>query len=148
MSDTNTEFPRGVEVSAVAIIKNTEGKILLCTSKKDSNKWVLPGGHIEPGEKILDAAVREAKEETNLDTTAVAIVDFGEIINPPHFHRTCHFIYFDCLLLAKTEDASMQEEELTDSRWVTPEEALSMDLATGYEKDIQGYIRYLSAQPE
>lgn len=34
--------------------------------KKDWKGYTLPGGHIEPGESIVDAVVREMKEETGL----------------------------------------------------------------------------------
>ncbi len=42
--------------------------------------WSLPGGKIEPGEKAAAAAVREIKEETNLDVELAGLLDLHEII--------------------------------------------------------------------
>lgn len=61
-------------ISTVAIIlENLEGKVLLQLreDKPDvpfANYWTLPGGKVEIGETPLQAAVRELKEETDLDT--------------------------------------------------------------------------------
>lgn len=51
---------------AVAIIVNSEGQILL-QSRADRDKWGLPGGCQELGERFQDTVLREVKEETNLD---------------------------------------------------------------------------------
>ncbi len=51
---------------AAAIIVNKEGKILL-QSRADRDKWGLPGGCQELGERFQDTIIREIKEETNLD---------------------------------------------------------------------------------
>ena len=51
---------------AAAIIVNSEGQILL-QSRADRDKWGLPGGCQELGERFQDTVLREAKEETNLD---------------------------------------------------------------------------------
>lgn len=51
---------------AAAIIVNSEGQILL-QSRADRDKWGLPGGYQELGERFQDTVLREVKEETNLD---------------------------------------------------------------------------------
>ncbi len=51
---------------AAAIIVNKKGQILL-QSRADNNKWGLPGGCQELGERFEETIIREVKEETNLD---------------------------------------------------------------------------------
>ena len=51
---------------AAAIIVNEKGEILL-QSRADRDKWGLPGGCQELGERFEDTIIREVKEETNLD---------------------------------------------------------------------------------
>ena len=51
---------------AAAIILNDKNQILL-QSRADRNKWGLPGGCQELGEKFSDTIIREVKEETNYD---------------------------------------------------------------------------------
>ena len=51
---------------AAAIIVNEKGQILL-QSRADRDKWGLPGGCQELGERFQDTVIREIKEETNLD---------------------------------------------------------------------------------
>lgn len=51
---------------AAAVIVNDQGQILL-QSRADRDKWGLPGGCQELGERFQDTIIREVKEETNLD---------------------------------------------------------------------------------
>jgi len=48
------------------IIINPEKKVLL-QKRADVGLWGIPSGHVEPGETVADAAVREVLEETGLD---------------------------------------------------------------------------------
>ena len=54
-----------VMAAAGAFIINDKGQILL-QQRTDNNKWGLPGGALEPGEKVEETAKREALEETGL----------------------------------------------------------------------------------
>lgn len=51
---------------AAVIIKNKQGQILM-QRRADNDKWGLPGGCQEVGESFEEVAIREVKEETNLD---------------------------------------------------------------------------------
>ncbi|MBQ4263268.1 MAG: NUDIX domain-containing protein [Bacilli bacterium] len=53
---------------AAAIIVNNNGEILM-QSRADNDRWGLPGGCQELGERFEDTVIREVKEETNLDIT-------------------------------------------------------------------------------
>lgn len=138
------EFTRGIEVINGLIIRNNQGEILLATGKKWSNKWVVTGGHVEAGETILESAEREGREETGLKLKAIGILNFGEMINPEHFHRPVHFIYFNCLLDALSDEVKLLDRELTEYCWVTPEKALSLDCNPSTHEAVKSYIDYLS----
>ena len=53
----------------VGIIVEKDGKVLLLKRKNvhGAGSWSTPGGHLDYGEKPEDCAVRETKEETNID---------------------------------------------------------------------------------
>ena len=55
----------------IAVIDN--GKILL-TKREDFEVWCLPGGGVEDGESLAEAAIREAKEETGVDVELTGLV--------------------------------------------------------------------------
>ncbi|GER91348.1 DNA mismatch repair protein MutT [Dictyobacter vulcani] len=56
--------PRHI-ISAAAIVLNEDNKILLI--KGPRRGWEMPGGQVEEGESLKDAARREVKEETGID---------------------------------------------------------------------------------
>ncbi len=58
---------------AVNVAVIDEGKILL-TKREDFETWILPGGGVEAGESLAQAAIRETKEETGLDVELTRLV--------------------------------------------------------------------------
>lgn len=51
-----------------------EVRFLLVTARLQPHLWVLPKGHIEPGETPEQAAVREVKEEAGVDASVMAAI--------------------------------------------------------------------------
>ncbi len=103
----------------------------------------MPGGHIEPGERIKDALLREAEEEVGLNLEPIGIIYFGELIGSKDFHRPAHFIYFDlwCKLM-DNQEIKLDGKELNEYILVLPEEGLKMDLGESYKETIEEYVKY------
>lgn len=55
-----------LKAGVAVIILNNENQVLL-QKRSDVGLWGIPSGHIEIGETVSQAAIREVKEETNLD---------------------------------------------------------------------------------
>jgi len=110
------------EPTVGALIFNCEGKLFLMQSHKWKGKYVLPGGHIELGERMLDALKREVKEETNLDIHDVEFVCFQEFVYDDRFWQHRHFIFFDYACKTDSTDVRLNSEAQSYV-WVTLEEA-------------------------
>ena len=59
-----------VELTVLCLIRDGDRYLLQDRAKGDWTGYTLPGGHVEPGESIVDAVVREMKEETGLDVSS------------------------------------------------------------------------------
>ncbi len=62
-----------VRAGTAVIVLDERGRILL-EKRSDSGLWGLPGGRIEPGESLIEAALREVREETGLTVEIVGLV--------------------------------------------------------------------------
>ncbi len=54
------------ELTVLCLIRRGEEILLQNRTKADWRGYALPGGHVEPGESIVDAVIREMQEETGL----------------------------------------------------------------------------------
>ena len=90
--------------------------------------WVLPKGHVEPGEAVKDAAVREACEESGLQV--IPGERLGDVTYVYSWHdrpglppvRIFKRVYF-YLMEAGGGDLSAHDAEIAEAIWVDLEEA-------------------------
>ncbi len=112
-------------VGVGVLILNDYNQILLGkrhkNQKKDDSKlrgerhWTMPGGKIDFREKMHDAAIREVKEETNLD---IKIKDLELIALNEDMLENVHFLTVG--FLAKKwsgEVCTMEPEQITEWQW-------------------------------
>ncbi|EKN42356.1 MutT/nudix family protein, partial [Clostridium botulinum CFSAN001627] len=58
----------------VAIVIFNDKKQVLLQKRSDVCLWGIPSGHVEPGETVTNAAIREVLEETGLDVEVVRFI--------------------------------------------------------------------------
>ena len=131
------------EPTVGVFIFNKANEMLLLVSHKFPGKYVVPGGHVELGERIEETAVREAQEETGLDIYGLKFIYFQQCIYDPSFWKKRHFIFFDYLCRTDSLDVRLNDEA-EEYVWVKLESALNLPLdeytRTSVEKIIAGNL--------
>jgi 8-oxo-dGTP diphosphatase len=98
-------------MGAAAAIFDIDGDVLLVRHTYGPLNWELPGGASEPGESIVETALRELEEETGCEAE-------GESLTGVYYdgeHDAHHFV-FRCRI-ADSGSPSPQSEEIDDCRY-------------------------------
>ena len=57
-----------------AVVTDAAGRVLLRQQRQGHRLWGLPGGRVRPGESPVQAAIRDVREETGMETDIVDLV--------------------------------------------------------------------------
>ncbi len=98
------------------ILKDNKVLMMLRQNKFDTNLYSLPGGCLEHGETVIDGAVREIKEETDLNVKPedLKVVSAMHRITPWDWHST-EFVLV-CSRFSGTEQI-MEPDKCSDLNW-------------------------------
>lgn len=124
------EYPASPLVGVGAIIIE-EGRVVLVKRGHPplQGEWSIPGGVLEVGEMLRDAAVREAREETGLTVETQDLLGvFDRVLQDASGQTMYHYVLIDFLcrrVSGELKGASDAEE----ARWFTREQAAEVPLA-------------------
>lgn len=125
----------GVVLAVSAVITDDGGRVLLVLrgTEPEKGRWSVPGGSVEPGETLAEAAAREAFEETGLRVSVGR--ELWCVTIPAGDGRVFEVHDFAATVtggeLAPGDDAD-------DARWVTPAELDQLPLTTNLADYLRG----------
>ena len=123
--------PETPKIMVDVVVPSEEGRILLIRRGTDPYEgyWALPGGFVEVGETLEEAAVREAEEETGLEVEIVRLVGvYSDPDRDPRGHNV------SCAYLARTQGGELSAA--TDAAEAAFLDPSTVDLAFDHEKII------------
>lgn len=135
---------RGPKI-AVAAVAVKDGRVVLVKRKypPSAGKWSIPGGHVELGERLEDAVLRELKEETGLTGRVVGFLKPVEYIEVEGGEVRYHFV----ILVYKVDivgDAEPRAGDDAEEAVAVPlEKALEMDLTKTTREVLAGLLSQL-----
>ncbi|MEU4821831.1 NUDIX domain-containing protein [Actinomadura sp. NPDC023710] len=120
-------------------VENDRGDILMIR-RTDNDNWALPGGAIDLGESVTQAAIRETKEETGIDVEIAKLV--GIYSDPKHvIHYTSNGEVrqeFTILLKGRVVGGDLRtSNESAEVRWMTYREVEHKRLDDSMRKRIK-----------
>lgn len=119
-----------VELTVLCLIHKDDSYLLQDRIKDDWKGYTLPGGHIEPGESIVDAVIREMREET------------GFTIKNPHLCGVKQFPIEGGRYIVFLFETDRFEGELADSdegkmHWIKASDLSNVNLVNDFDDLIE-----------
>ncbi|HTT21823.1 MAG TPA: NUDIX hydrolase [Candidatus Sulfotelmatobacter sp.] len=139
----NREFPEHPLIGVGSIIIEGDRVVLVKRAHPPiQGQWSIPGGVLEVGEMVREAAAREAREETGLVVEPGELLGvFDRILRDPEHRVQYHYVLID-FLCRKVGGELFAASDATEARWFTRAELLALELAedtleviqTGFKK--------------
>lgn len=129
--------------SAIVVRRRTRGGTFLLIHHRKLDRWLQPGGHVDPEDaNVLETALREAREETGatdiepVPGEGILGVDVHPIParhgKPGHIHYDAQYLFF-----SDAEAGRGQPEEVRGVAWFTLEEALAAGVDGSLERALR-----------
>jgi 8-oxo-dGTP diphosphatase len=139
------EFPEVPLVGVGAIIIEENRVVLVKRAHPPLQaQWSIPGGVLEVGELVREAAVREAREETGLIVEPGELLGvYDRVLRDPEQRVQYHYVLID-FLCRRVGGELFAASDAAEVRWLTREELPALNLAADTQDVIEKGFRKLS----
>ena len=116
--------PLPAPVPCVGVVCLREDEVLLIRrgTPPRQGEWSLPGGRIEPGERAVDAALRELREETGVEAEITGLLDVVDGIFP---EAGRHYVLIDYAARWRSGEP-VAGDDAVEARFVTLDQARTL----------------------
>lgn len=120
-------------VLAASIAVWRGGDVLLVQRSKPPlvGVWSLPGGHVEFGERVADAALRELVEETGVEADIVDLIDIVDVIRNDETGNPAYHFALAAFCGRYVSGDAVAGDDAVAVMWTTPDRLDSLELTTG-----------------
>jgi 8-oxo-dGTP diphosphatase len=141
----SSQYPERPVVAVGVLLLDGERVLLVQRATPPSvGRWTVPGGKVELGETLEEAAARELREETGLDCTLGPVVEvLDRVLRDAAGRVEFHYVILD-LVGTAPRGTLTAGSDCADARWVPFDELSRYDLTDGLAKVI---ARALSQAP-
>lgn len=130
-------------VTAAGVVENDNGEILLV--KTYHGGWVFPGGQVDIVENIIDAVIREIKEESGIIVTVQKLfaVSSNTAINKGYngVEKVPTKVMFDFICYFVDGNLSISDEN-SESCWVKKDKVLDFIASPAIRQRFQAFLDY------
>lgn len=130
-------------VAVGGIVEDEQGNILLV--KTHHGGWVFPGGQVEVGENLMDALIREIKEESGIDVAVSKLIGVYSNTGIHKFYDGVTDVPTKLMLdyICKPVGGELAiSDETSDSRWVAKEKVLDLVTALAIRTRYKAYLEF------
>lgn len=136
------EYP-GRPILAVGTIVVRNGCVLLARRGKppSQGKWSVPGGAVDVGESLEDAARREIREECGIEVELTDTIEVIQRITRDEARRVrFHYVIVD-YVARWVSGEPRPSDEASEVRWVRPEDLEALDMTAGTAEVVRRMLR-------
>lgn len=149
LDDPDAPAPNSMVPAVNVLVTDDNGRILLIR-RTDNDLYALPGGAIDLGESLTQAAVRETREETGIDVEVTGLV--GIYTNPSHvIAYSDGEVRQECAIVLAARPVSgtpTVSSESSEVVWVDPADVADLQMHPSMRRRIEDYVHHGATHPQ